>query len=144
MTAKEYLGQAALLRRRIKQVEDRIEEIRTEASSPKAIRYDKDMIQSSPAGDALDKYIIRLDAEERKLIRLKVQYLDTWDKIRKQLAAVTPGIYSDLLYMRYLEEKSLGQISEELNYSYEWTCRLHGKALHAFAQEFGDTYANKS
>ena len=144
MTAKEYLGQAALLRRRIKQVEDRIEEIRTEASSPKAIRYDKDLVQSSPAGDALAKYIIRLEAEERKLIRLKTQYLDTRDKIRKQLAAVTPGIYSDLLYMRYLEEKSLVQISEELNYSYEWTCRLHGKALHAFDQEFGDTYANKS
>ena len=144
MTAKEYLGQAALLRRRIKQVEDRIEEIRTEASSPKAIRYDKDMIQSSPAGDALAKYIIRLEAEERKLIRLKVQYLDTWDEIRKQLAAVTPGIYSDLLYMRYLEEKSLAQISEELNYSYEWTCRLHGKALHAFAQSFPDACTNKS
>lgn len=144
MTAKEYLGQAALLRRRIKQVEDRIEEIRTEASSPKAIRYDKDMIQSSPAGDGLAKYIIRLEAEERKLIRLKVQYLDTWDEIRKQLAAVTPGIYSDLLYMRYLEEKSLSQISEELNYSYEWTCRLHGKALHAFARVFPDACTNKS
>lgn len=142
MTAKEYLGQAALLRRRIKQVEDRIEEIRTEASSPKAIRYDKDMIQSSPAGDALAKYIIRLEAEERKLIRLKTQYLDTREEIRKQLAAVTPGIYSDLLYMRYLEEKSLGQISEELNYSYEWTCRLHGRALLAFQEMYPDVCGN--
>lgn len=138
MTAKEYLGQAALLRRRIKQVEDRIEEIRTEASSPKAIRYDKDMIQSSPAGDALAKYIIRLEAEERKLIRLKVQYLDTWDEIRKRLVAVTPGIYSDLLYMRYLEEKSLEQIANELNYSYVWICKLHGRALLAFAQKYPD------
>lgn len=138
MTAKEYLSKAAVLRRRIKQVETRIEEIRTEVSSPKAIRYDKDMIQSSPSGDALANYVIRLDAEEQKLIRLKEQYLDMYEEIRQRLIAVNPDIYSDVLYMRYLEEKPLTKIAEELSYSYEWTCRLHGRALLAFSRTFPD------
>lgn len=138
MTAKEYLSKAAVLRRRIKQVETRIEEIRAEVSSPKAIRYDKDMIQSSPSGDALANYVIRLDTEEQKLIRLKEQYLDMYEEIRQRLIAVNPDIYSDVLYMRYLEEKPLTKIAEELSYSYEWTCRLHGRALLAFSRTFPD------
>lgn len=134
MTAKEYLSQAAVLKRRIKQVEDRIEEIRTEASSPKAIRYDKDMIQKSASGDALASYMIRLEKEETKLYKLKEQYLETYEEIRVRLISVNPDIYSDVLYMRYLEQKTLVQIAEELNYSYEWTCRLHGRALLAFSR----------
>ena len=102
MTAKEYLSQAAVLKRRIKQLEDRVEEIRTEVASPKAIRYDKDMIQSSPSGDALANYMIRLEKEEQKLIRCKEQYLDKYEEIRNRIIKVMPGIYSDILFMRYL------------------------------------------
>ena len=134
MTAKEYLSQAAALKRRIKQVEDRIAEIRSEVSSPKAIRYDKDMIQSSPTADALASYMIKLEKEESKLLKLKEQYIETYEEIRVRLISVNPDIYSDLLYMRYLEQKTLVQIAEELNYSYEWTCRLHGRAHLAFSR----------
>ena len=138
MTAKEYLSQAATLKRRIKQIEDRIEELRTEASSPKAIRYDKDMIQSSPSGDALAKYMIRLDHEERKLIQLKERYLDIHEEIRNRILLVRPDLYSDVLYMRYLEGKSLVDISEELLYSYIYVCKLHGRALLEFARKNPD------
>lgn len=139
MTAKEYLSQAAVLKRRIKQLEDRVEEIRSEVSSPKAIRYDKDMIQSSPSGDALANYMIRLEKEEQKLIRCKEQYLDKYEEIRRRIIKVMPGIYSDILFMRYLEQKSLVIIADELNYSYEWVCRLHGRALLTFSRMYHDT-----
>lgn len=138
MTAKEYLSQAATLKRRIKQIEDRIEELRTEASSPKAIRYDKDMIQSSPSGDALANYMIRLDHEERKLIQLKERYLDIHEEIRHRILLVRPDLYADVLYMRYLEGKSLVDISEELLYSYIYVCKLHGRALLEFARKNPD------
>ena len=138
MTAKEYLSQAATLKRRIKQIEDRIEELRTEASSPKAIRYDKDMIQSSPSGDALANYMIRLDHEERRLIQLKEQYLDIHEEIRHRILLVRPDLYADVLYMRYLEGKSLVDIAEELLYSYIYVCKLHGRALLEFARKNPD------
>lgn len=138
MTAKEYLSKAATLKRRIKQVEDRIAEIRSEASAPKAIRYDKDMIMSSASGDALANYIIRLDKEEQKLVRLKDEYLGKHIEIYERLRLVRPDLYADILYMRYLEEKSLVDISEELNYSYVYVCKLHGRALLEFSRKNPD------
>lgn len=138
MKAKEYLSQAAVLKRRIKQIEDRIEELRTEVSSPKAIRYDKDMVQSSPAGDALASYMVRLEKEQIDLYRLKAEYLEKREEIRTRLTRVNPDLYSDILYMRYLEQKPLGQIAEELSYSYEWICRLHGRALQEFIKTYPD------
>ena len=123
MTAKEYLSKAAVLRRRIKQVETRIEEIRAEVSSPKAIRYDKDMIQSSPSGDALANYVIRLDTEEQKLIRLKEQYLDMYEEIRQRLIAVNPDIYYRTPTSGHAD------CTEELS----WRSRVHSR-----------TYENKS
>lgn len=138
MTAKEYLSQAAVLKRRIKQIEERIEELRTEVSSPKAIRYDKDMVQSSPAGDALASYMVRLEKEQIDLYRLKAEYLEKREEIRTRLTRVNPDLYSDILYMRYLEQKPLGQIAEELSYSYEWICRLHGRALQEFTKTYPD------
>lgn len=138
MTAKEYLSQAATLKRRIKQVEDRITEIRAEVEAPKAIRYDKDMVQSSPSGDALVNYMIRLEREEKKLYTLKSQLLDTCEEIRNRILLVRPDLYADVLYMRYIECKSLVDISEELLYSYIYVCKLHGRALLEFARKNPD------
>lgn len=138
MRAKEYLSQAAVLKRRIKQIEERIEELRAEVSSPKAIRYDKDMVQSSPTGDALATYVGRLEQEQTELLRLKTEYLERREEIRRRLVNVNPDLYSDILYMRYLEQKSLGQIADELSYSYEWICRLHGRALQEFTRTYPD------
>ena len=138
MTAKEYLSQAATLKRRIKQIEDRIEELRTEASSPKAIRYDKDLIQKSATGDALANYMIRLDKEEQRLYNIKESYIDKYTEIRERISKVRPDLYADVLYMRYLENKTLVIIADELNYSYEWMCRVHGRALQDFSRRFDD------
>lgn len=138
MTAKQYLSQAAVLKRRIKQVTDRIEELRTETENPKAIRYDKDLIQKSATGDALANYMIRLDKEEQRLYNLKESYIDKYIEIRERISEVRPDLYADVLYMRYLENKTLVIIADELNYSYEWVCRLHGRALQDFSRRFDD------
>lgn len=138
MTAKEYLLQAAVLKRRIKHLEDRIAELRSEASAPKAIRYDKDMIQSGSSGDALANYLIRLEHEESRLLKCKADYIDLYEEMWIRISKVMPGMYADVLYMRYLEQKSLVVIAEELNYSYEWTCRIHGRALQAFSRVHSD------
>lgn len=107
-------------------------------SSPKAIRYDKDMVQSSPSDDALANYLAKLTKEEKWLEKLKEEYVDKRIEINRMILDVTPGLYSDILYMRYCEEKSIVQISDELHYTYEWTCKLHGKALLEFSRVHPD------
>ena len=136
LTAKEYLSQAAAIRRRIRQIESRIVEIREEMEHPKAIRYDKDMIQSSPNGDEMTNFMIRLDKEQQRLLSAKNSYLDVRIEIESKIKTIMPEIYADILYMRYMEERNLADIAEELSYSYEWVCRLHGRALQAFSRAF--------
>lgn len=136
MTAKQYLSQIRRLRHLIKREQDQIADIRSMAESVGAIRYDKDPIQSSPANDAMPNYIIQLtEAEARAKQRIE-EYLELVMTIRTQLDQITPGLYSDILYMRYIEGKNLYRIAEELNYSYEWVRHTHGRALQKFESMF--------
>lgn len=138
MTAKEYLNQAAELKRRIRQEEDRIKFIRSEMESPRPIRYDKDMIQKSASGDAMERYMIKLEKEEKRLLKLKEKHIDTFHRIRQRIMRVQPSLYADVLYMRYLEGKTIGAIANELHYSYEWTCKINGRALQDFSRRNPD------
>lgn len=136
MTAKQYLSQIRRLRHLIKREQDQIADIRSMAESVGAIRYDKDPIQSSPANDAMPNYIIQLtEAEARAKQRIE-EYLELVMTIRTQLDQITPGLYSDILYMRYIEGKNLYRIAEELNYDYNYIRKIHGRALQAFDRKF--------
>lgn len=136
MTAKQYLSQVRRLRHLVKREQDQIAEIRAMAESVGAIRYDKDIVQSSPTNDALPNYMIRLTEAETRAQQKIEEYFDLMTTVRKQLDQITPGLYSDILYMRYIEGKNLYRIAEELNYSHEWIRHAHGRALQAFERKF--------
>ncbi len=42
--------------------------------------------------------------------------------------------YKSILYLRYIRGNTLYKISEEIGYSHEHICRLHGKALRIYAE----------
>lgn len=136
MTAKEYLSEAIRLKRLIKKTESQIEDIKEMATSVGAIRYDKDNIQNSPKNDAMANYMIRLEAAESWARDLIIEYLEAYMTIEQQIRKIMPGIYADVLYLRYIDGKNLDQIAEELNYSADWIRHVHGYALRAFDQRF--------
>lgn len=136
MTAKEYLSEAIRLKRLIKKTESQIEDIKEMATSVGAIRYDKDNIQNSPNNDAMANYMIRLEAAESRARDLIIEYLEAYMTIEQQIRKIMPGIYADVLYLRYIDGKNLDQIAEELNYSADWIRHVHGYALRTFDQQF--------
>lgn len=136
MTAKEYLGQVEFLKRRIKQAEEQIQNIKLTAVSTGAIRYDKDMIQSSPTNDSMVNYMIRLEKAEAKYRRLILQHLDVCIKIEGELRNLMPTIYADVLYLRWIKCMKLEDVADELNYSYEYIRQVHGRALQAFSRKY--------
>lgn len=138
MTAKEYLGQVETLNRRIKQAEEQIRNIKIMATSAGAIRYDKDIVQSTPTNDSFANYMIRLEKAEAKYRNLIMRLLDLRMKIEGQLRNLMPGLYADVLYMRWIECKKLEVVADELNYSYEYMRQVHGRALQAFARKYLD------
>lgn len=138
MTAKQYLSQALRMRALIRQTREHIDELRTLAGSPPPIRYDREIVQSSASGDGMIKTLIQLEAEERRCEKLIEGYLEKYMEITENIRGVAPGLYADVLYLRYIEGKSLARIAKELNYSHEWIRHIHGRALQAFRKKYPD------
>ncbi|SHI24363.1 hypothetical protein SAMN02745823_03826 [Sporobacter termitidis DSM 10068] len=59
--------------------------------------------------------------------------VDRYVDMRKEIVGVirtAPGLtYQTLLSLRYLDGKTWEQIAVDMNYTYQWVCKLHGDAL---------------
>ena len=120
-----------------------MEYIRSMASGVSAIRYDKDLVQSSPQNDQMANYMIKLDKAENKAIKAAEEYFDNYIRIKEQINAITPQNYSDILYLRYISGMKLWDIADELNYDYDWIRQLHGRALAEFGKQFLESSGEK-
>ena len=136
MKAKEYLSQALRLKRRYQNALEELEYIRNMASGVTAIRYDKDQIQSSPRNDQLALYMVRLESAENRALRLSEEYFSKYEQIRMYIDMMSPQLYADVLYLRYIQGEKLWQIADELQYDYDYIRSVHGKALHEFGECF--------
>ena len=136
MKTKEYLSLARRFHDRYRRALDEVETIRSLMMSTGAIRYDKDNVQKSPSNDAMANYMIRLEKAEANAWAASEIYFDVYTRIRNQIEQITPGLYSDVLYLRYIKGETLLDICDELNYSYDWIRRIHGRALVAFGRRF--------
>ena len=90
-------------------------------TQPKAITYDKDVIQTSPCGDILDRYVIALEDEHieeklrpfRELVMNRESLLDVKERELRKSADVFDKMY----VYRFLEGMSIRGISKIMNYS---------------------------
>lgn len=73
--------------------------------------------------ELVDKY--------NELINIMNEEQDLQNEIIKQLNKLKP-IYKLILYKRYIEGKSLEEVSTEIGYSYNKTCTFNGDALDEF------------
>ena len=131
MTAKEYLSQYRLLKIKINQREQELEEYRSTLGSA-GINLSNN-VQISPT-DALGNSVVRLlymeaeiEEEIRRLVELK-------NKIINEIHMLENPLFIEILYKRYIECKTLWDISKEINYDYRYVKRLHGWALKAFGE----------
>lgn len=136
MTAKVYLLQLTRLRHRIRWIHDEIDALRAEAESIRGIRYDKIRVQTSPDPDPLATYLSKLEKETQRLSTTMDRYIVARAKIERQVSDLTPGLYADILYLRYVEGRPLQEVADELNYAYDYVRHAHGHALQAFERKY--------
>jgi hypothetical protein len=134
MTAKQYLMQLKELEDKIQHREQLIEELRVKASGVKAITYDQDRVQTSPANIS-ETVIIKYLGLINKLDNERIKYANLKDTIIREIESMDNHNFSKLLYKRYVEMKSLEQIAVEMCYNYDYIRRIHGWALSCFAKE---------
>ena len=130
MQAKQYLKE---LRRLDTCINQQLQEkAALYTSTIGAARTDKDRVQTSGSGDMMPELIQRLLDLEAEIDKEIDNFADQKRKMIRQIQDLRNETYVSLLYRRYVEFKTLEVISVEMNYTYQYTRRMHGYALAEF------------
>ncbi len=133
MKAKDYLKQLELIDLKISQKISELSDLRSKAYSIKSVNFSSDVSHSSGANEAsfvkpLSNALIlenEISIELNDFIQLK-------HKIINEIQALKDTRYINILYKRYVQFMKLEDIASAMNYTYQYTIELHGKALQAF------------
>lgn len=130
MTAKEYLMQVVRADRMIDNKLHEIQELRRMSVSITSALKDTGECGGggSGSGDKVGVMVSKiidmeyeLDREIDKLVNLKREVMSVIDQLETTKC--------EILYKRYLQNKTWEKIAVETGYSYVWVCKLHGRAL---------------
>lgn len=127
---KEYLRHLRRLEVCIEQRQEELNRLR-ELIGCNAIDYGE-RVQTSPSADSIPNEVIRRAELEADISRKIERFLQLKHKIINEIQSLDNAVYVKILYMRYVEYKSLDEIAEKMNYSYVHMKRLHGYALQKF------------
>lgn len=133
MTAKEYLSKIQTYKNASASITRRIEELYAQAEGIKAIVYDKDRVQVSPA-NRMEEVFAEIDAEAEKLAKALVRYRKAVQVRTEQIAEMEKRDEARVLLLRYVDGKRWEEVACEMNYSFRHVIRMHGSALRSFAE----------
>lgn len=134
MTAKEYLKHLRKLDIVINQKLKELSDLRALSRSIGSIDYSKERVQTSftASKSSFVEVIERIDKLDTEINREIDRFVDEKHKIINQIQGLQNSNYIDILHKRYVEFKSFEVIAMEMNFTYQYTVELHGKALIAF------------
>ena len=92
---------------------------------PSGIRYDKDVVQSSPTVP-LESYVAELEEIENKLSKAR-ETMSDWEillKVKEKEVRESKEIPDKVYVMKYLEKMSVSKISYSLSYSKRQIIRI--------------------
>ena len=141
MKPKTYLSEIHRLKRMTQRLEHKIETLRNRAEGLKGITYDKDKVQTSPA-NAIEEAVVELVDLETRLVEVSHRYAEAARIRTDQILDMDDPRYAELLFLRYVDDgkdgkgNTLADVADMMNYSLDWTFRLHGMALQAFGNKY--------
>ena len=141
MDTKQYLNQISRLDLMIKNKITELSSLREMCYGLSAIP-NEERVQSTPNFDKIGTVISKLDGLERSIDSLVDEFIDKRTKIISQIDSMSDESMCNVLFARYVEKKTFEKISDEMNYSFKQTTRIHGNALREFEKRFGEEYIN--
>lgn len=139
METKEYLQQIGRYDRLINNKLVELAQYRSMACSVSAVKNDE-RVQSSPSYDTMDKIVSKIEQMENEIDMLVDRYIDNKRIIISQIDSMSDEMAYQILFSRYVEQKTFEKMAIEMNYCYKQIIRRHGKALQEFEQKWGNTY----
>jgi len=128
MTAKEYLGQAYLLDKRINGKLEQVERLRS-LTRKVTVTYGDAPVSHTRNVASLQDTIIRLMEAESELNEAIDALVDLKREIHKVIQGVRNPQHQLLLELRYLCFKDWDEISKELELEDRYVFKVHGRAL---------------
>lgn len=99
-----------------------------------------DRVQSTPNFDKIGTNYAKIDEMERKIDSLIDEYVNKRNTIIGQIDSMEDTNTYNILFARYIEQKTFEVIATEMTYSWRQIIRLHGKALQQFEEKYGYIY----
>lgn len=130
--AKEYLLQIEVLQAKIEQKRQRAKEYRELALTSGGFDYSKERVQTSNLGGQIENSVIRYIALEQEINEDTDILQAKKDRITDEIHNLDNANHIKILFKRYVECKSLGQVAQELKYTYQYIREKHGQALKEF------------
>lgn len=143
MTTKDYLNQISRLNRMINNKLTEITQLRELSCSISAIGSEE-KVKFSSDPDKIGSTYAKIDEMERNLDKMIDEYIEKKNLIIGQIDSIENEDYYNILFSRYIEKKTFEVIATEMKYSWRQIIRLHGKALKAFEEKYGNTYLKMS
>lgn len=143
MTTKDYLNQISRLNRMINNKLTEITQLRELSCSISAIGNEEKVISSSDP-DKIGATYAKINEMERNLDKMIDEYIEKKNLIIGQIDGIENEDCYNILFSRYIEKKTFEVIATEMKYSWRQIIRLHGKALKAFEEKYGNTYLKMS
>lgn len=141
MTAKEYLNKIHRDLKTAEALHGKISALRSEMEGLKAVTYDRDRVQTSPA-DRMSEMIPRLVDLEEKYAKAVADYYEGILVRVQQIAEIGRADYEEILRLRYIEVNKEGkrytleEIAVKTHRSFDRVAHLHGDALEAFRRKY--------
>lgn len=140
MRAKEYLSQIEELERKAARAALDVNKYRELAVSI-GIDTSKEYVQSSGDKDTVGNAAIKiLDAQKEAEEHVK-RYVERKKIITWQIENIGCQDYADLLFYRYVEYMTFGDIASLMHYSERQIYRMQEKALAVFDEKYNAFYA---
>lgn len=128
----EFLTMPKKTKLQIRSKQMQIEDLLMLQMLPGAIRYDKDIVQSSP-GDPMLKFIVRVDELERDIEELKQRYVDEQKLISEAIEMLEDKREQVVLIGKYVSGDSYADIAAELSLSVDRVFQIHRSAVDKMA-----------
>lgn len=136
MIAKEYLGQYQKILAEKQNLISEKENIIINEASPPSIDYSGDRIHVSGHSDGLYSIHARIHKRTRWIDKRLFQIDRKLDDIKAEINHMGDHRYVRLLWLRYVDGRSLDDVAKLMGYEPAYVRRLHGQALQAFERGY--------
>lgn len=141
MQTEEYLSQLKNIDNRIKDLMKEADKWFDIATSTGGIDYSVDKVQTSPKPDRIGDLVGKVVDYQERCKRLAADKIELKHTIIEQIRSLSgEEMYYNILYGRYVENKSLNRLAVENEYSYRRIKGLHKKAIEDFEKTYGTLY----